>query len=77
MRVGRRIKDNMARFEKTRIRWFSAVLGLLALYALAGFAYAWHADSGDSMTVWAIIAVLASIAAVVTHKLIGGAKPRT
>jgi fatty acid desaturase len=74
MRVGHETKDIMARFEKTRIHWVSAVLGLLALYAFAGFGYAAYAGSGDSIAIWAIVGVVALVASFVTQKVLRGAK---
>ena len=57
----------MARFQKTRIRAVSAVSFLLALYALAGMAYAAWMHSPESVAIWAVIAGLASIFGLAYH----------
>ena len=54
----------MARFQKTRVHYISAVLFLLALYAVAGLCYALWAHSDESATAWAVIAVGALIASL-------------
>ncbi len=57
----------MARFQKTRIRAASAVCFLLALYAVAGMAYSAFKHSAESVTIWAAIAVGASIVGIAYH----------
>lgn len=57
----------MARFQKTSIRAVSAVFFLLALYALAGATYAAFKHSADSFTIWAAIAIGATIGGVAYH----------
>ncbi len=51
----------MARFEKTRIHWYTAGLFLLGVYAIAGLVYAAIAHSNESMAIWAVVAVIAFI----------------
>jgi len=67
----------MARFEKTRIHWISAALGLVALYSIAGLGYAAYAGSRDSVAIWAIVGGAASIAAVVTQKALRATQSRS
>jgi hypothetical protein len=66
----------MARFQKTRIHPATAVLVLLGLYALAGLGYAAWAHSPDAVTVWAIVAVLAFVAAFGYQRYVIGKRRR-
>lgn len=52
----------MTPFIATRLHPASAVLFLLALYALAGLLYAAFQHSGEAVTIWAIVAVIALVA---------------
>ncbi len=60
----------MPRFQKTRIHPATAVLILLALYALGGLAYAAWIHSRESVEIWAGVAVLAAIAAFVHQRYV-------
>jgi hypothetical protein len=60
----------MARFEKTRIHPATAVLLLLALYALAGLGYAAWMHSTDAVMTWAVIGVVALIASFVYQRYV-------
>ncbi len=57
----------MARFQKTRVHYVSAVLFMLSLYAVAGLGYALWMHSAESVTVWAVIAV-GALAASIAHQ---------
>lgn len=57
----------MARFQKTRLRAASAISFLLALYALAGLAYAAWMHSAESVEIWAAVAVVSSIVGIAYH----------
>lgn len=49
----------MTQFTKTRLHVVSAVLFLLAIYALAGLLYAAYSHNVESVLIWAIVAGLA------------------
>lgn len=66
----------MPRFEKTRIHWVAAALFLIGLYAVAGLLYAWSAHSADSVTIWAIVAIVAFLSAVVSQRIVVARRAR-
>jgi hypothetical protein len=66
----------MARFEKTRLHVASAVLILLGLYAVAGLCYAAWMRSSESVTVWAIVAVVAFAGATVYQSYVARKRKR-
>ena len=66
----------MARFEKTRLHWYTAGLLLFGLYALAGLGYAAYVGSTTSVTIWAVLAALAFVGALVFQKTVGSKKKR-
>lgn len=52
----------MARFVKTQVHVVSAVLFLVALYAMAGLAYSAWTRSADAAVTWAVVAGVALVA---------------
>ncbi len=58
----------MARFQKSRLHVIAAVLVLLGLYALGGLVYAFAVHSRESVEIWAAVAGLAFVAAVVYQR---------
>ncbi len=67
----------MPRFQKTRLHVVSAVLILLGLYALAGLGYALWSHSPESVTIWAVTAIVAFVAAVVFQRVVAARRDRT
>ena len=67
----------MARFEKTRLHVVSAVLIMLGLYSAAGLAYAAWTHSAQSITVWAVIAIVSFFAAWANQVRVAKKRRRT
>jgi hypothetical protein len=66
----------MPRFEKTRLHVVAAVLILLGLYAIAGLCYAAWMHSPESVTVWAVVAVVAFAGAAAYQSFVARKRKR-
>lgn len=60
----------MARFVKTQVHVVSAVLFLVALYAIAGLGYSAWIRSTDAAVTWAIVAGVALLASFAYQRIV-------